>query len=64
MEKTENLKKILKKSIRQAVEVMSKDQIIEKIFKLEYRNAKLIATIATLISTKGEKQNDIKNLCN
>ena len=54
MEKTENLKKMLKESIRQAVEVMSKDQITEEIFKLEDQNAKLIATIATLISTKGE----------
>lgn len=54
MEKIENLKKILKEVIRQAVEGMSKDQITEAILEIEDQNAKLIATIATLISTKGE----------
>ena len=58
MKTTETLKKMLKESIRQAVEVMSKDQIIETIFKLEEQNAKLLATLTTLISTKGEDKND------
>ena len=57
MNTTEELRNLLKKTIRQAIEHMSKEQIAEKIFKIEDEKAKLLALITTL-NLKGENKND------